>query len=344
MTRYSLKSALTGVLVMALAAAANAGVVFGNTGLTGGYRWDAAPRTIADVGERSLDGGLRYSMQGGSFEAFRNLFSWTALPDVASFQTAVQSAFDVWTKVDPVSGLGTNLYFVADLATSVVGANTGSGGLDIRGAEIDLFGSTDAYFWNVGNTGTQGESSFTTIASTVTLTSGTTNYAGSRAIAGADIILNSNSGAVYSLNVFTRLLAHEIGHALGFGDIEGDINPGSFIDDNFDSGDPLGTMTNSWAHLVDVYDPADSPLALYNIGGASTTAGVDILMESRNLGISAANPLGNLSPMRNDDYGTRQFLYPYIQSHPVPAPSVLALVMIGLCALCVSSRRGGGAG
>ena len=31
---------------------------------------------VAGVGERSLDGGLRYSLQGGSYQAYRDLFSW----------------------------------------------------------------------------------------------------------------------------------------------------------------------------------------------------------------------------------------------------------------------------
>jgi hypothetical protein len=36
-------------------------------------RWDAAPHFVDGV-ERSLDGGLRYSVQGGSYEAYRDLF------------------------------------------------------------------------------------------------------------------------------------------------------------------------------------------------------------------------------------------------------------------------------
>ena len=33
-------------------------------------------------------------------------------------------------------------------------------------------------------------------------------------------------------------------------------------------------------------------------------------MESSGLGISLGNPASNLVPLRNDDYGMRQFLYP----------------------------------
>ena len=87
--------------------------------------------------ERSLDGGLRYSLEGGSFEAYRDSFQWSTLPSVAEFQTAVEQAFAAWTAVDPVSGLHTDLTFIADFATAVVGTETFTG-FDINGAEIDL--------------------------------------------------------------------------------------------------------------------------------------------------------------------------------------------------------------
>jgi len=100
---------------------ADGGVIFGNAGLNGGSRWDAAPRTIG-ANERSLDGGLRYSLEGGSFQAYRDMFQWSGgVPSVADFQQAVEQSFAAWTSVDPVSGLGTTLSFAADLGTAVVG-------------------------------------------------------------------------------------------------------------------------------------------------------------------------------------------------------------------------------
>jgi len=93
------------------------GVIFGHSGLGGGSRWDAAPRMISG-NERSLAGGLRYSLDGGSFEAYRDMFQWTpSVPSVANFQQAIEQAFAAWESVDPASGLGTTLSFVADLAT-----------------------------------------------------------------------------------------------------------------------------------------------------------------------------------------------------------------------------------
>ncbi|AOY79024.1 PEP-CTERM sorting domain-containing protein [Moorena producens JHB] len=301
-------------------------------GLSGGSRWDAAPRTINGL-ERSLDGGLRYSLQGGSYQAFRDLFTWDIVPVLDDFQAGIEQAFNAWTVVDPGTGLGTDLFFTADLETPVVGFNEGQGGVDFRGAEIDLFGSNNAFFWDVGDNRRFGETNFNDIDETVTLTSGTVNYAGSRAISGADIIFNSNPGAVYTLDVFRRLLTHEIGHTLGLGDVEDNINPGAFIDDNYDgttSAMARATLTNPIAQLVDVRNPANSPFSLFTVPNGDPgvdTRGVDILMESQGLGIAPGNPVTNLKPLTNDDYGGRQFLYPFVS---VPEPtSILGLLTLG---------------
>lgn len=331
------------VVACALAASAggaSAGVVFGftNSALGGGYRWDANPRSINMTGgfvERSLNGGLRYSLQGGSYQAYRDLFTWDTVPSVPDFTQAVKNAFNAWTAVDPATGLGTSLSFVENLATPVVG-RAGGGGVDTRGAEIDLFGSRTATFWTTGNAGTQGETFFGASTGTVKLTSGTTGYA-AQPISGADITMNSNPQAVYTLDVFRRILTHEIGHSIGLGDVEGDINPGAFIDDNYNpstSDTARATLNNSWALLVNPLNPAASPLHRYTVayGDPGTlTSGVDILMESRGVGISAAHPLSELVPLTNDEYGTRQFLYPQL-----PAPSALAVGGLGLF---LASRR-----
>jgi hypothetical protein len=255
----------------------------------------------------------------------------------------VEQAFAAWTVPDPVSGLTTQVSFAADLATPVVGVAGGAGGVDVRGAEIDLFGSTDAAFWNPGNGGTQAETWFNDTFATVTLTSGTANYPGSRSIAGADITVNSNPQAVYTLDFFRRLLTHEIGHALGLGDVEGDISPGRFIDDNYNAASPAtaqATLNNSWTHLVDAMNPAASPLSRNTVayGNPGTlTGGVDILMESRGLGIAAGNPVGSLTPLTNDDFGTRQFLYP--STVHVPEPGTLGLAAMGFAVLAGARWR-----
>lgn len=293
-----------------LAPPAQAGDIFGSSGLNGGSRWDAAPRTI-NGNERSLDGGLRYAMTGGSFLALRNQFQWVTLPSEAAFEQAVRDSFAAWESIDPATGLGTDLRFVADHSTPVVTSGT-FGVLDTDGAEIDII-ALDA-----GDSGTRGSTWFDAIGANATLTSGTTNYANSFSISGADIFLNSNAGAVYTLDFFRRLLTHEIGHALGLGDIENAHSSAQFIDDNYDgstSQSAWETLTNSWADLVDVKNPANSPLSVYTVVDGDPgidTFGVDILMESSGLGIGPSNPVTDLVPLRNDDYGTRQFLYPFV--------------------------------
>ena len=59
-------------------------------------------------------------------------------------------------------------------------------------------------------------------------------------------------------------------------------------------------------------------------------------MESRGLGIGPGNPITNLFPLTNDDYGIRQFLYPQI----IPEPSGL-LVLIGMTGTLLLGRRRG---
>lgn len=315
---------------------ATAGVSFNNSPagtIRGGSRWDAAPRTINVQGtnyERSLDGGLRYAIPGKSFQYFRDQFTWNVVPSVADFQVAVQQAFDAWTVTDPATGLGTALKFVPDLTQSPFVLGSVSGGADPRGAEIDLMGLAYARSWNLGDTNTVAETWFTGSSNTVTLTSGTANYPGSNAITGADIYINNNSGAVYNLNYFRRLLTHEIGHAIGIGDVEGSINPGAFIDDNYDgatSASALATLTNSWALKVNPLNPGASiGLSRYFVSAGDPgvgTTGVNLLMESNNAGISPGNPLSNLTPLTNDEFGMRQFLYPQV----VPEPTTIFVLL-----------------
>lgn len=313
-----------------------AGVIFGNTGISGGYRWDAGPRVISS-NERSLQGGLRYSLQGNSFQAYRDLFTWTAVPTVTEFQAAVQQAFSAWSAPDPVTGSASPLSFVSDLTTTGQGT---IGGINTNGAEIDLFGVTDALFWDPGNGVTQGETWFGAVGGTVTLTSGTTGYA-ANPISGADIYMNSNSQAVWSLDIFRRVLTHEIGHSIGLGDVENSIQPGRFLDDNFDGTNSttiVTTLTNNWSALVNPINPAASTgLSLYTVpNSAVQTAGVDILMESFGVGIGPTNPLSNLVPLTNDDYSTRFFLYPTLTA--VPEPSTSLFVIAGTSVLLFRRR------
>ena len=208
--------------------------------------------------------------------------------------------------------------------------------MNTAGAEIDLLARTDAILWNPGDPGQRAETFFnTTGPSTVALTSGTVGYPGF-AIAGADIKINSNPEAQYTLDLFKLILTHEIGHTIGLGDVDVVSTFGRFIDDNYDgttSATALATLTNSWAGLVDPLNPAASPLALFQVANADPgvdTPGVNILMETD----LPQTLIGDLTPLRNDDYGGRQFLYPFI----IPEPSTELLFGTGLISLLLYNR------
>jgi hypothetical protein len=216
------------------------------------------------------------------------------------------------------------------------------GGVNFNGAEIDLIATNDASSWNPGSNGTQGEAWFAGSGLKTTLTSGVANYSFSNAIAGADLYINNNPGAVYTLDLFRRLLTHEIGHTIGFGDVENEVQPGRFIDDNFDATSAatrFATLNNSWAAMVNPMDPSNSAgLSRYTIGNGTTAEpGIDLLMESFGLGISAANPVTNLNPLTNDEYGVRQFLYPSLT--PIPEPATALLTLAGLAVLWQARKR-----
>jgi len=223
--------------------------------------------------------------------------------------------------VDPVSGLGTDLQFLYDPTTTVVGGS-------FRGAEIDLLGI------DIGVGG--GRTDISIGGGSTTLTSGTTDY-GIAYITGADITMTTNSSNIFTIDSFQAVLTHEIGHAIGL--LDNDIlgPAGQFIDDNYDgssSESALATLTNSWAGLVNPFDPSSSPLAFFTVANGDPgvdTPGVDILMETA----IPASVIGNDFPLSNDDFGARQILYP----HVVPIPPAVWLLGSALGLLGWMKRR-----
>jgi hypothetical protein len=325
MQRVALWGSLSLVAIALASAPASAFGIFGSPGLHNGLRWDAAPHYVAGQ-DRSLTGGLSYSVQGGSYEAFRNLFAWSfGVPSVDVFRATIDHAFAQWTVVDPATGLGTALRFVADPDSAVQGP--------WDGAEIDLLGSIDGYNWDPGQTFARAETSFFSepAYNGITLTSGTTHYPG-QALTGADITFNTNG--YWTLPILETVLTHEIGHALGLDDVETAGSNGRFIDDNFSCPVPStcrATLSNSFAAMIDPYNPAASPLHLYTI--APSDPGVysaPILMQSY-----ISNEIYAYDQkLQNDDFAGRQFLYPFV----VPEPASLPLAGVGLVAFAAARR------
>jgi hypothetical protein len=297
---------LAGVFIYIFAPSAHTAVIWDNNGLEGAARWDAAPRLFGGVFERSLDGGLRYSMEGGSYEAYRDLFTWNVVPSVSDFQLAVENAFASWTVTDPNTGLGTQLSFSYDPNTIVVGSLLGP---NAAGAEIDLLaGDISGYrHWQATLPGDE-----------VTLTSGTTGYQSS-AIIGMDIHMGTQG--TWTLDSFQAWLTQAVGRCIGLGGVLPGSNVGpfsAFMDDNFDgttSTTAFETLTNPWSHLVDPLDPAASPLSFFDVPAGDPgfgTPGVNMLMEAP----FGPKNLDGTYPLSNDEFGGRQFLYPQTTSPP----------------------------
>jgi hypothetical protein len=291
--------------------AAEAGVTFGYQFGSPQWRWDAndASRVyMPDEGsiERSLVGGLRYSVEGGSLEAFFDQFTWNTAPTQDAFSQAFANAFNHWLDVDPATGLGTTISFTEDFSTAVHDGNSATPGFgNLRlGSEIDLFATPLA-----AGSGFAQVSAFGAVG--VELTSGVKNYNGNFAISGADIHLSTNQ---FTVDDFELLLTHELGHALGLADVELADGATVFLDDNYDpmnSATASATLTNSWAKRIDPLDPDNigaAGLSLYTVANADPgldAPGARILMESNDAG-------GLPAMLHNDDYAMRQFLYPVV--------------------------------
>lgn len=304
-------------------------------------RWDAAPRFVGGE-DRSLHGGLRYSIETGSYAELLDQFMWVPVrPSEAAFAAAVARAFENWAIVDPVSGAPTALHFVEDLATPAIdepGSPNGPNGfIGLNpGAEIDVF----AEIPHAGPAFAASVRLFVdTVEDDLTLTSGTTNYPG-LAISGVDIRINPNF--VWSLRGFEVLLTHEIGHALGLADLEGPTSPGNvsaFLDDDYDSTSAATaqqTLGNSFVLSIDPLDPDGSPLQAFS-AQLNTDPGLDspdvqLLMESEGIfDLLSADPL-----LQNDEFAARQFLYPVA----VPEPGLRAMLWAGMLGLgCLIGAR-----
>lgn len=333
--------ALAAVWAIGLVVLLPASVVFAFRPITVGgrfVRWDAAHRRVGGE-ERSLSGGLRYSLGGGSYGALRDQLTWVGgnVPSTADFEAATRRAFAAWTIVDPATSLPAAFEFVEDLGTQAIddpgnpNVPGGRTGLN-RGAEVDVFAATP-------HAGAQFGASVVFFVDfsvdDLTLTSGTTGSPG-LALAGVDIRINP--AFAWSLRGYETLLTHELGHALGLADLES-LGP-PFLDDDYDpasSATALATLTNAFARLIDAQNPSASPLrtilADISRNPGLDTPGVTLLMETEGY----LDLLFTTPKLQNDEFAGRQFLYPVV----VPEPDGLAMLVVGGIVIGGLGRRRG---
>jgi hypothetical protein len=71
-------------------------------------------------------------------------------------------------------------------------------------------------------------------------------------------------------------------------------------------------------------------------------SGVDLLMESTGLWVLVGNPLGNLNPLTNDEYGMHQFLYPFIASNTedqTTVPEPISFILFIFAVLLINRKN-----
>ncbi|NEQ11372.1 MAG: PEP-CTERM sorting domain-containing protein [Moorea sp. SIO4E2] len=254
-------------------------------------RWDSVNRIDGVGTNRSLVNGLEYNFQGGSIENFFNFFTFEPFTTLTQFTKAINSGFAQWANNSSVSFTKVDIPVV----------NTeGISGNRIQGTEIDILAGLP-----VGSVDFGGVTRIWGVDQKTRLTNGFSSdnsglFPSSRIYA-VDLFMNNN--ITWKLSDWQATFTHELGHALGLGDVELAF---SFFDNNKTINDFLPINQNG-----------DVRENLIDLGDLTIDATSGILMRSRFTG---------LTELQNDDIGGIQFLYPTNVPEPGTLVGLLAVV------------------
>lgn len=293
-------------------------------------RWDSKARSFGTVNNRSLVGGLGYNFEGGNLTTFMQQFTFEAGVDQSDFNAAVAASFNAWSSRD-------SFVTFTKASDPVVWDFDINDGNQAQGNEIDFFGvGTDPGIATPeASLGALGVTMIWGADKPVRLTNGYspdgTGLFPSTSIFASDIAINYKyitplgDLVPWKIEHWQATLTHELGHALGLGDVDNPLL--HFFDD--DVADPLlhnGLVVND---QMTINEAGDVRYLLSDWGQPCTEAKfgpacAGILMRSEFTGLLALAP---------DDVAGLHFLY------PVPEPESYAMMLAGLGLLALVARR-----